>query len=242
MMVRDGIDQSTGFVGSGPVDHALLVAMAQAGSQIPKLDLRKQYREFYLPSAEEVALVDVPEFLFLALDGTVDAGVRPGDSEAFTDAMAAMYGVAYGLKFMSKLRIEDPIDFTVMAVEGLWSTESGVQFDFDWREPSLYTLLMMQPDHITQAMFEQAVTDARAKKPNPALDRIRLERWREGPSIQIMHIGPYADEPATLEKMNSFAAEHGYEFHGRHHEIYLGDPTRSRPEKLKTVLRHPVEI
>jgi hypothetical protein len=91
-------------------------------------------------------------------------------------------------------------------------------------------------------MFEQAVTDARAKKPNPALDRIRLERWREGPSVQIMHIGPYADEPATLEKMDAFAEEHGYEFRGRHHEIYLGDPTRSRPEKLRTVLRHPVEI
>jgi hypothetical protein len=214
--------------------------VAQTERKVPKLDLRKQHKELYLPSAKEAVLVDVPEFLFVALDGTVDAGVRPGDSESFGDAMAAIYGVAYRLKFLSKLRTEDPIDFTVMAMEGLWTTESGAQFDFDWREPSLYTLLIMQPDHITQAMFEQAVKDAGAKKPNPALDRIRLERWREGPSVQIMHIGPYADEPATLEKMDAFAAEHGYEFHGRHHEIYLGDPNRSRPEKLKTVLRHPV--
>jgi len=138
--------------------------MAQIKPKIPKLDLRKQYKEFYLPSAKEVVLVDVPEFLFIVFDGTIQAGVRPGDSEAFREAMAAMYGVSYSLKFMSKLRPEDPIDFTVMAVEGLWSTESGAKFDFDWREPSLYTLLMMQPDHITRAMFDQAVADARAKR------------------------------------------------------------------------------
>lgn len=216
--------------------------MAQTKPKVPKLDLRKQYKEFYLPSPKEVVLVDVPEFLFIALDGTVEAGVRPGDSEGFRDAMSAMYGVGFGLKFMSKLGRENAIDFTVMAVEGLWSTESGEKFDFDWREPSLYTLLMMQPDHITAEMFEQAVGDARAKRPNPALDRIRLERWREGPSVQIMHIGPYAEEPATLAKMDAFAEEHGYEFHGRHHESYIGDPTRSKPENLKTVLRHPVKI
>lgn len=214
--------------------------MAPPKSPVPKLDLRRQYKEFYLPSAKEVTAVDVPEFLFIALDGVVEAGVRPGDSEAFRDSMAAMYGVGYALKFMSKLRSEDPIDFTVMAVEGLWSTESGSRFDFDWREPSLYTLLMMQPDHITSSMFEQAVADTKEKRPNPALDRIRLEPWREGLSIQIMHIGPYADEPATLDKMDAFAEANGYRFHGRHHEIYIGDPNKSKPENLKTVLRHPV--
>ncbi len=214
--------------------------MAASKVTIPKLDLRKQYREFYLPSAKSVALVDVPEFLFVALDGVVEAGVRPGDSESFRDSLTAMYGVGYGLKFMSKLRPDDPIDFTVMAVEGLWATESGAKFDFDWRERSLYTLLMMQPDHITPAMFEQAVADTRAKRPGAALDRIRLERWQEGLSIQIMHIGPYADEPATLDKMDAFAEENGYEFHGRHHEIYIGDPNRTKPENLKTVLRHAV--
>lgn len=214
--------------------------MAQRETKVPKLDLRKQHKELYMPSAKEVVLVDVPEFLFLAVDGTVETGVRPGDSGSFREAMGAMYGVGYSLKFMSKLRAEKPIDFTVMAVEGLWSTKSGEKFDFDWREPSFYTLLMMQPDHITSKMFEQAVADTCAKRPNEALDRLRLERWREGPSVQVMHIGPYADEPATLDRMDVFAKEHGYEFHGRHHEIYIGDPTRAKPENLKTVLRHPV--
>jgi hypothetical protein len=211
-----------------------------APSEVPKLDLRTQYKDLYLPSAKKVIVVDVPEFLFVALDGVVEAGVRPGDSDSFRDALTAMYGVGFGLKFLSKLRPDDPIDFTVMAVEGLWATESGARFDFNWRERSLYTLLMMQPDHITSAMFEQAVADAREKRSSPALERLRLERWREGLSIQIMHIGPYADEPATLDKMDAFVEENGYELHGRHHEIYIGDPNRSKPENLKTVLRHAV--
>jgi len=216
--------------------------MAQTNSKIPKLDLRRQYKELYLPSVKEVVLVDVPELLFIALEGVVKAGARPGESESFLEAMAALYAVGYRLKFMSKLRNENPIDFTVMPVEGLWSTESGTRFDFSWREPSNYTLLLMQPDHITSEMFEQAVADSRSRRPNPALNHIRLELWHEGPSVQIMHIGPYADEPATLEKIDAFVEEHGYELHGRHHEIYLGDPTRSKPEKLKTVLRHAITI
>jgi hypothetical protein len=101
---------------------------------------------------------------------------------------------------------------------------------------------MLQPDHITQAMFEAAVANARAKRPNDAIDNLRLERWREGPSLQIMHLGPYSEEPATLDRMEAFAKEHGYEFWGRHHEIYIGDPTRTKPENLKTVLRHPVIV
>lgn len=214
--------------------------MAPTKSTIPKLDLRKQFKDFYRPSAKRVVLVDVPEFLFIALDGSVEAGVLPGDSRAFRDAMGTMYGVGYGLKSMSKLRPDDPIDFGVMPVEGLWSTESGTKFEFDWRERSFYTLLMMQPDHITLTMFDRAVRDARAKYPASVLDGLRLERWREGPSVQVMHIGPYDDEPATLAKIEAFADEHGHDFHGRHHEIYVGNPRRSKPENLKTVLRHPV--
>lgn len=213
--------------------------METTKEKITKLDLRKQYKDLYRPSAREVTLVDVPELQFLALDGFVEADVLPEDSEGFRNDMAAMYGVAYGLKFMSKLREENPIDFTVMAVEGLWATESG-EFEFGKREDALYTLLMLQPDHIDSRMFDLAVADAGEKKPNPALEKLRLQRWREGLSVQIMHIGPYSEEPATIEKMNVFAKENGYRLHGRHHEIYLGDPTRAKPENLKTVLRRPV--
>ena len=100
--------------------------------------------------------------------------------------------------------------------------------------------MMMQPDHITPAMFADALAQLRKKRPNPALDQLRFETFHEGLCIQIMHLGPYAEEPATIAKMDAFAREHGYTLHGKHHEIYLGDPRRAAPEKLKTVLRHPV--
>lgn len=213
--------------------------MAATKTTVEKLDLKKRYRHLYLPPAKEVTYVDVPELQFTMIDGHLDTGVLPGDSPDFVDTMSAMYGVGYTLKFMSKLSETNPLDFTVMAMEGLWSTESG-DFSFGSKEPWVYTLLMLQPDHISQSMFDDAVEQANAKNPSLAFGRMRMERWREGPSIQLMHIGPYADEPASIEKMDAYAEEHGLELHGRHHEIYLGDPRRAKPENLKTVLRHPV--
>ena len=187
-----------------------------------------------------MTLIEIPELLFTMVDGVIEPGQGPSDSEGFRQTMEAMYGVGYGLKFMSKLRAEDPVDFTVMAIEGLWefgSDEFSVRSDNPWP----YTLLMLQPDHITYAMFEVAVEQAAAKRPNPVLQQMRLERWQEGLSIQIMHIGPYADEPRTIEMMDAFAAAGGYRKRGRHHEIYMGDPRRAAPAKLKTILRQPVE-
>ncbi|MDH3517432.1 MAG: GyrI-like domain-containing protein [Acidimicrobiia bacterium] len=212
----------------------------KAARTVRKLDLRKQHKDLYAPSAKAVTLIDVPELLFTMVDGVIEPGRGPSDSEGFRQTMEAMYGVGYGLKFMSKLRAEDPLDFTVMAIEGLWefgSAEFSVRSDNPWR----YTLLMLQPDHITDVMFEEAVEQAAAKRSNPVLQQMRLERWQEGLSIQIMHIGPYADEPRAIEMMDAFAAAGGYRKRGRHHEIYMGDPRRAAPAKLKTILRQPVE-
>jgi hypothetical protein len=216
--------------------------MAHAKTTTPgieKLDLRQRYKDLYSPSARSVQLIDVPEFLILAVDGRVETGVNPGESAGFAEAFRAIYGVAYGLKFMSKLNTVAPIDYKIMALEGLWSSESG-EFSFGKPEPWLYTMLMVQPDHITPLMFDEAVAQAGRKHPNPVLEQLRLERWREGPSIQIMHIGPYSEEPRTIELMNAYAMENGLKLHGRHHEIYLGDPRMAKPENLKTILRHPV--
>ena len=212
---------------------------ATAKQEIENLDLRANLGDLYKPSARTVAVVDVPELLFTMIDGAVDAGGGVSDSEEFLRSMEAMYAVAYGLKFMSKLREDDPIDFTVMPVEGLWASESG-RMEFAGEARLFYTLLMVQPDHITDEMFHEAVSGASARHPNPAFERMRLERWREGASIQIMHVGPYATEPATIAVLEVFAGEHGHRLHGRHHEIYLGDPRRAKPEKLKTILRHPI--
>lgn len=204
------------------------------------LDLRKQWKHLYAPSTRKVELVDVPEFKFLMIDGRIEPSEAPGTSPGFKEAMGALYSAAYTLKFMSKLRKEDPIDYPVMALEGLWWVEDG-KFDITIKDNWVYTMMIMQPDHITSVMFAEAVAQAAKKRPNPALSRLRLESLREGLCVQTMHIGPYATEPVTIERMQTWATENGYRFVGRHHEIYLGNPLRGDPMKLKTALRHGVE-
>ncbi len=204
------------------------------------LDLRKQWKHLYAPSAKKVELVDVPELKFVMIDGRIERGEAPGTSPGFEEAMGALYSAAYTLKFMSKLAKDDPIDYPVMALEGLWWVEDG-KFDIAIKDNWVYTVMIMQPNHITPAMFAEALAQAAKKKPNPALSRLRFESFREGLCVQTMHIGPYATEPATLENMHRWAAENGYRLAGKHHEIYLGDPRRADPEKMKTVLRHGVE-
>jgi hypothetical protein len=206
---------------------------------MPKLDLRKQWKHLYAPSAKKIELVDVPEFKFLMIDDRIEPGEAPGTSPGFGEAMGALYSAAYTLKFMSKLRKEDPIDYPVMALEGLWWVEDG-KFDITIKDNWVYTLMIMQPDHITPAMFAEAVAQVAKKKPNPALAKLRIEAFREGLCVQTMHLGPYATEPATIERMHRWAAENSFSLAGKHHEIYLGDPRRADPAKLKTVLRHGV--
>ena len=144
------------------------------------------------------------------------------------------------LKFASKGRSEDPIDYSVMPLEALWWAEDG-QFDVSQPGNWKWTAMILQPDHITDSMFEGALGKLRNKRPSPALDRLRFAVFHEGLCMQTMHVGPYSEEPATLAKMEAFARENDYVLCGRHHEIYLGDPRRSAPEKLKTILRHPIQ-
>lgn len=209
-----------------------------------KLDLKKQLKHLYLPSAKEVVVVDVPEMQFARIGGRIEPGLLPGDSPEFAEAIGALYSVSYTLKFMSKKRPVDPIDYTVMALEGLWTTPAG-GFDYATCDEWLWTLMIMQPGHITAEMFAEALEQiakksAKEGRSTAALERVRLERFAEGLCIQTMHIGPYADEPRTLERMAAFAQANGYAYRGPHHEIYLGDPRAAKPENLKTVLRHGV--
>ena len=209
---------------------------------MPKMDLRKELKYLYAPSARQVALVDVPEFQFAQIDGAIEPGQAPGTSPAFEQAMSALYGITYTLKFMSKQRADNPLDYTVMTLEGLWWVEEG-EFNIpqpgNWR----WTVMILQPDHITPAMFAEGLAQLRKKRgDSPALDKLRLARFHEGLALQIMHIGPYANEPATIARMDAFAQENGYRMIGKHHEIYLGDPRNAAPEKLKTILRHPVAL
>ena len=207
---------------------------------IKKLDLKKELEHLYVPSAKKVEIVRVPTFGFVTTDGQMEPGETPETSPAFQNALRALYGISYTLKFMSKLRERNPIDYTVMALEGLWWVDSG-EFDFNVAEPWKWTLMIMQPKHITDKMYQEALQQFEKKKASPALSQVRFEAFSEGRCIQTLHIGPYSEEPQTINRMKAFAQEKGYVYCGGHHEIYLGDPRRAKPEKLRTVLRHPVE-
>ncbi len=206
-----------------------------------KLDLRKQLKHLYQPSAKKVEIVDVPPLLFAMIDGAIEPGSEPGMSPAFAEALQALYGITYTLKFMCKKRAENPIDYTVMGLEALWWVEDG-RFDITVKDNWYWQAMILQPDFITPEMFADGLAQVRKKRGDtPSLGKLRLEHWQEGLAMQIMHIGPYSEEPATVGKMDEFAAANGYRKAGKHHEIYIGDPMRSAPEKLKTILRHPIE-
>lgn len=205
------------------------------------LDLKKEYKFLYAPSAKKVELVDVPALQFARIDGEVKPGDAPADSTDFQDSVSALYGISFTLRFVFKLRKVDPVDYPVMALEGLWWVDSP---DFDINDRSktwFFTLMIMQPSIITCEAYQEALAHLRKKKNSPALEKMRLESFHEGTSVQIMHIGPYASEPQTIEKLLTYASEQGYRLHGKHHEIYMGDPRRAQADKLKTILRYPVE-
>ena len=209
------------------------------------IDLKKQYKNLYQPSARKPVLVQVPCLQFAMIDGAIEKGSEPGKSPSFSEATKALYGLSYTLKFMLKKRKTDPIDFPVMALEGLWWVEDGM-FDITVKDNWFYRLMIMQPEVLTQEIFAEGLEQVRKKKgDNKMLSKLRLACFEEGLCVQTLHIGPYATEPATVERMRAFAQENGYHdcvgLGGKHHEIYLGDPRKADPAKLKTVLRHPIE-
>jgi hypothetical protein len=209
------------------------------------LDLKKDLKQLYQPSAKKVEILKVPRLQFAMIDGAIEKGAAPGFSAGFQQATAALYGIAYTLKFMLKKRKTNAVDYPVMALEGLWWVEDGV-FDISIKDNWHYTLMILQPDAVSRDVFDQGLAEVRRKRGDtPALGKLRLASFEEGWCMQVMHIGPYADEPATVERMKAYALGNGYRdcvgTGGKHHEIYLGDPRKANPSKLKTVLRHPVE-
>ncbi len=209
------------------------------------LDLKKTLKAYYQPSPKQPEIIQVPRFQFAMLDGAIEPGVMPGDSPAFQEAVAALYGIAYTLKFMLKQRKDAPIDYPVMALEGLWWVEDG-RFDIRVADNWKWTVMILQPEVVTAEIFAEGLAQLRTKRGDqPAIARLRLDQYEEGLCVQLMHIGPYATEPADVDRMYAFAAAQGYRSRltrgGKHHEIYLGDPRKAAPEKMKTVLRHPIE-
>jgi len=209
------------------------------------LELKKELKYLYAPSAKKIEIVKVPKLQFIMIDGRIEKGKEPGNSPSFADATQALYSAAYPLKFMFKKCKTDPIDYPVMPLEGLWGLQDN-SLDVGKKDNWTFTLMILQPDIITKDVFAEGLEQVRKKKgDSPVWSRLRLAHFEEGTCVQVMHIGPYATEPATIERMRAFALDNGYRDNvgpnGLHHEIYIGDPRKANPEKLKTVLRHPLK-
>ncbi len=201
-----------------------------------KIDFKKELKEIYGTKAKTFEIVNVHEMNFLMIDGHGN----PNTAQSYQEALMALYGVAYKLKFMSKKNLGK--DYVVPPLEGLWWAEdmtaftSGNKDDWDW------TMMIMQPDWISAQMFAQCKELVQKAKNPIALSKLRLEHYHEGLSVQILHLGSYDDEAPTIAKLhNEFMPENKLNEAGKHHEIYLSDPRRVAPEKLKTILRQPVK-
>ena len=198
-----------------------------------KIDLKKTMAVFYNPPTGKFSLVDVPPLNFLAIDGHGD----PNTSPVYAEAVEALYSLAYTIKFAVK---KLGTDYTVAPLEGLWWVEDMAEFSIQRKDQWDWRMLIMQPEPVEAALVEQCRAEALKKKGLAALERIELLNFHEGLAMQIMYLGAYADEGPTIARLHTFIAESGYERSGRHHEIYLGDPRRAAPEKLKTVIRQPM--
>jgi len=199
-----------------------------------KLDLKRELKHLYASKRGVCVLVDVPPQQFLMLDGQGD----PNGSDAFQDACGALYGMSYTLKFAMKATGQD---YGVMPLEGLWWADDMASFSLDRRGEWRWRLMILQPDFVTAEDVAAAREQLRKKKDPPLLDDVRFERLEEGLSAHVLHVGPYADEGPTIEALHQFIADQGRKPRGKHHEVYLGDPRRTAPEKLKTVIRQPVQ-
>lgn len=202
---------------------------------MPKLDPKRLFKDLYSPPATQVVAVKVPQFAFFMVDGAGD----PNGSAAFQDATEALYALSYALKFARK-KTNPEQDYAVMPLEGLWWSADLDSFDLSHRQDWLWTLMIMQPPRLTDEQFAELVEQTASKKPLPALSQVRFETFDEGLSVQTLHRGPYSAEASTVQRLHAWATGQGYGLRGRHHEIYLSDPRRTAPEKLKTIIRQPI--
>lgn len=204
-------------------------------------DYKKEYKEFYLPP-KTPAIITVPAMNFLAVQGQGDPNEEGG---AYQQAVGLLYAVAFTIK-MSKRSDRVPegyFDYVVPPLEGLWWQEDTQGVDYSRKKDFRWISLIRLPEFATQEVFEWAVQEA-ARKKQQDFSAVKFFRWQEGLCVQCMHLGPYDDEPATVAAMDAYAAHQGYETDfGKerfHHEIYLSDPRRCKPERMKTVIRHPI--
>lgn len=208
-----------------------------------KVDYKKTDKTFYQPKTTP-SIVDVPEMVFITVAGKGNPNDEAGE---YSKALQLLYALSYAIK-MSKMGNEQPegyFEYVVPPLEGLWWIEGLKGMDYSKKDNFNWISMIRQPDFVTQDVLDWACAKAAMKNPDLDYQKAQLQRLTEGLCVQCMHIGPYDDEPATVAKMDQFMKENGYvhDFSDtrRHHEIYLGDPRKTAPERLKTVIRHPIK-
>ncbi len=200
-----------------------------------KVDLKKELKHLYQPSAKEVIQVDVPTMNYLMADGKGD----PNTSQAYSDAIEALFMVSYAVKFVVK-KGTPAIDYGVMPLEGLWWADDMSRFTTTDRSNWRWTMMIMQPSFITPGIIDRAIADVKRKKNPTAISKLRLEAFSEGRCAQILHIGPFSEEGPTIEKVHQFIDSKSKRT-GKHHEIYLSDIRKADPSKWKTIIRQPMQ-
>ena len=195
-------------------------------------DIKKERKDLYAPPAKRVTFIDVPAMPFLMIDGRGNP-----NGPIFVARTADLYALAYGVRFALK---REGVEFTVGPLEALWTADDLADFVRGEKERWDWTLMIVQPPEVTPALVERVRAEVARKKGRPGVESVRLEEYHEGRAVQIMYVGAYADEGPTIARLHDVARAEGYGLTGRHHEIYLGDPRRTPPERLRTVLRQPV--
>jgi hypothetical protein len=200
-----------------------------------KIDLRKELKHLYHPSAKVIAQVQVPPFRYLMVDGKGD----PGSSPAYAAAVEALFAVSYTAKFMLK-KAPEGRDYAVMPLEGLWWADDMRAFEAGDRANWQWTMMIMQPAFVSDGVLQAAMAQAAARKALPAIARLRIESLEEGRCAQILHVGPFTDEGPAIQRLHAHIDATSAR-RGRHHEIYLTDIRRADPSRWKTVIRQPME-
>jgi len=202
-----------------------------------KIDFKRTMKELYQPSSKEVVIVEVPEMQFLMINGMGS----PGEAKEYLDALATLYPIAYKVKFLNKAKSKD---YVVPPLEGLWWADNMSDFTEGKRDKWKWTMMIMQPNWITKEMVDDAIKITKKNKPEllEGIKKLRFEKYTEGKCAQIMHIGPYSEEGPTVKKIHEFVERQKGKFDGhvqKHHEIYLSDPRKAKPENMKTIIRQP---
>ncbi len=201
---------------------------------VQKIDLKKDLKHLYHPTAKEVVQVEVPAFNFLMIDGEGD----PNKSQEYAEAVEALFAVSYTAKFMLK-KAEQALDYAVMPLEGLWWADDMSAFVENDKSKWKWTMMIMQPSFVGNGVIDSAIAEVRRKKKLQGLSKLRFESFAEGRCAQILHIGPFSEEGPTIERVHDFIDSRTSRT-GKHHEIYLSDIRRAAPKKWKTIIRHPM--